>query len=233
MTFQIGMVGSDGIIIASDRRCCYPGCPYTDASLTDKITVVESKKLAYCCAGDQLCIAAAKRIVGQIDEQQGDLEIKSWFETCAVEVVKAERERQQSVGMQPGEIPPRGGSILLAYCKSVPPALWRIEIPVGPPPWAQKIENKNRIGDSSTPACFFSERYYRGRPVDELIFLAAHTVLTAGAMNPAGIGGLDVVLCKPSGFEVLPAERIAVLNAQSERLHLQISESLFTRSDSV
>ena len=225
MTFQLGMVGTDGILIASDRLSTQSGIlgqTYAGAFHTDKIMVIESKKLAYCCAGDQLSIIAGQRIVDRIEEPSWE-GIRQALVVCAAEV--AAEERKRSADKQSWE-KLRGGSLLLAYCKYTPLELWQLDIPADGMPCAHKISDKIRIGDSTTPASFFLERYYRERPVEELIFLAAHTVLTAGAMNPAGVGGLDIVLCKPSGCEVLTQDRIGKLRARSEKLHTQIASSL-------
>lgn len=228
VTFQIGMVGSDGVLLASDRLASQsatdgPG-PYRDTFRTDKIRITESKRIAYCCAGDKLSIEAGRKIAGSIAELQGDYAIQQGIYSYGSEAISEERQRM--AGKQPWERL-RGGSLLLVT--SVPSlGLWRVDIALDRNiPCALKVEDKIWVGDNTTPAAFFPERYYQKRPIEELVFLAAHTVLTAGSMNPAGVGGLDIALCRPSGFEMLPAERVAALERQSEKLRLQISDSLF------
>jgi hypothetical protein len=51
----------------------------------------------------------------------------------------------------------------------------------------------------------------------------------AGKLNPAGIGGLEIVLCGPFGFERLDETEIAALKDRSEALDLVVETSLFPR----
>ena len=53
VTFQVGMVGSDGVVLASDR--CYTRHDSARSSYEgDKIFVAENKPLALCAAGEDI-----------------------------------------------------------------------------------------------------------------------------------------------------------------------------------
>jgi hypothetical protein len=83
-------------------------------------------------------------------------------------------------------------------------------------------------GDQASPAVFFTERYFpadRKLPIRDLIPLAAHTVLMASKFS-AGIGGLQIVLCRPSGFELLDGEEISILGVRSQKIDFGLADSL-------
>jgi hypothetical protein len=226
MTFQIGMVGNDGILLASDQLATYSGnsYQYSDTSRMRKIAITQTGRIAYCCAGDRLSIVTGAAIANSIDQLD---EYSASVKDCVVQAVYS-----SSTPVIAGECkqpdgnaePLRGGSILVATCK--PLGLWRIDVIPGKLPIVVPILDKAKIGDSNTAAPFFTESYYSNRPVEELLFLAAHTVLTAGAMSQ-WVKGLDIVLCKPSGCKMLTGQRIEELTLRSETLRSQISDWLF------
>src|SRR5205809_8004096 len=77
VTFQIGIVGSDGILLASDRATTringYRGSPF----MATKITTV-GDFLAYCCAGDDTAITLSNEIEKNIDRADiEELDLKS------------------------------------------------------------------------------------------------------------------------------------------------------------
>lgn len=82
------------------------------------------------------------------------------------------------------------------------------------------------------PAAFFVQRYmpvdgYIKRPLEKLILIAAHTVLMASKLNPTGITGLDIALCRHGrAFEMLSPEEIAEVTAESKKIDSQISAGL-------
>jgi hypothetical protein len=226
MTFQIGMVGSNGILLASDQLATYSGnsSQYPDTSLTRKITVTQNGRIAHCCAGDRLSIitgAAIANGIDQLDEYSASITdhvIQAIYSSSGPVITG---ECKQSIGNSETL---RGGSILVATCR--PLGLWRIDVIPEKLPLVVQILNKAKIGDSNTPAPFFTESYYRKRPVEELTFLAAHTVLTAGAMSQS-VKGLDIVICRPSGCNMLTNDSIEALKLRSETLWAQISDSIF------
>lgn len=227
MTFQIGMVGNDGILLASDQLATYSGnsYQYPDTSRMRKITLTQSGRIAYCCAGDRLSIITGWAIANGIDQ------LDEYSASVNDHVVQAVYSSSAPVmvgeGKQPdGHTEPlRGGSILIATCK--PLGLWRIDVIPGKLPIVVQVLDKAKIGDNNTAAPFFTESYYRNRPVEELTFLAAHTVLTAGTMSPS-VKGLDIVICQASGCKMLSNSDIEGLAIRSEALRSQISNALFT-----
>ena len=52
MTFQIGMVGEDGVLLASDRAYTRLGSGTRTALSSQKLIITPAENIAYCCAGD-------------------------------------------------------------------------------------------------------------------------------------------------------------------------------------
>jgi len=53
VTFQVGMVASDGVILASDTRITYTQSARTK-STTEKIICEKEPQIAYCWSGDEM-----------------------------------------------------------------------------------------------------------------------------------------------------------------------------------
>src|SRR5258708_3142237 len=66
MTFQVGLVGSDGVLLASDKRVRDVRGGLVATFDTDKIVVLDDLHLAYCFAGDLLARHAAGLIVTEL-----------------------------------------------------------------------------------------------------------------------------------------------------------------------
>jgi hypothetical protein len=76
-------------------------------------------------------------------------------------------------------------------------------------------------GDNKNAAVFIAERYYRENfKIEELLPLAAHSVLMAGKLNPASVAGLDIAVWRNS-------ESLPIMLSQEDTSALKI------RSDSV
>ena len=54
MTFQVGMICPEGVVLASDRKHTNP-IGFRHGRLSPKIDFHESENLAYCSAGDEFC----------------------------------------------------------------------------------------------------------------------------------------------------------------------------------
>jgi 20S proteasome alpha/beta subunit len=73
------------------------------------------------------------------------------------------------------------------------------------------------VGDSVNAALFWVEKYYDKRlTVRQLIPLAAHLIVCAHQLNPAGIGGLEIVLCDSGGVNHLREDSIERLEQKGE-----------------
>jgi hypothetical protein len=225
LTFQVGMVGSDGILLASDLKRTHVGMLrgiYRTSSNQQKIHI--EGHVAYCSSGDDLAEVAAQTFCAQAASGfVGDSEIHRRLVASAQEALTKEK------GAKPnGLLSRRGGSVLFALRTADGRfQLWCLDV-IGLAPTAQRVLNRIINGDWGNAAGFFIERYFpeRRRPIQELRLLAAHTVLVAGRLNPAGVGGLEIVRCSSAGFEKLGEDEIAALTEASMRLDEDIGASL-------
>jgi len=92
---------------------------------------------------------------------------------------------------------------------------------------AQPVCGKRINGDQANAAGFLVERYFRrGRPVQELTSLAAHTILVAHVLNTAGIDGLEIIRCTADGCEEVSQDEIEALTERSRKLDAYIGASM-------
>jgi hypothetical protein len=111
MTFQIGIVGTDGVLLASDmlvNQRGISGHTYGDTYSTSKIA--DSKGIAYCCTGDYLTILAAEKVTIEIENR--DTDTKQFLQYCGAHVLQQETIR--SANMNDWD-KLTGGSVLFAY----------------------------------------------------------------------------------------------------------------------
>ena len=54
--------------------------------------------------------------------------------------------------------------------------------------------------------------------------LAAHTITVGGILNPAGVGGLDIVTCENGTMRLLPEDELQDLVKRSHKLDAKIKK---------
>lgn len=214
MTFQIGLVGADGVLLASDllyaSRDEITGVWTTFKA--GKIEITPDGKLAYCCAGGAWSDSVIKAFLGTKIHPIRDNLILSGQLTWQ----HAGKEREN---------PFWKGSILLVERGEGAITLWHMNsnLPVN----ALRILDKKTQGDDGNVAQFFLERYFKGgQNIKQLVPLAAFSVLMANKINPSGIDGLEMLLCTTSGFSVVGAEELTQNKETFERLDSDIGARL-------
>jgi len=216
MTFQIGCVGSDGFLIASDRNAVKDEGDTTEVR---KILISEDERLVCSFCGDEIAPYMAQRMAyGQIPfgELSSGPKVSRFLQSF---YTLADPTDYSKV-------------ILFAGVPNAPPdvpALWRITFPQGktvPLP----ISDRECIGTSSF-ARYLMERHYRPNlSVDQLTELAAHAILEANRMNRY-IKGLDVLIAKRgSSPRFLDSGELDNLRERSRALHQKWGEALFPAS---
>jgi len=215
VTFQIGAVGSDGAILASDRLVQRRVGLYRTTSETEKVTLCDDVHFAFCCAGDDLAQFAGNLIAQKVRSapirpdsaaQFGDL-----LEECAREALSSEfRKRSYE--------PFAGGQVTLTYEFPQRVTVWQVEVrdlPDPNQPHAVKCDTKITAGDWLSPAVYFLERFCLNSSAmlttSELVGLCAGCILAAGNLAPDRIHGLDIAICKKDGWHKLSENRIQEL----------------------
>lgn len=231
VTFQIGMLGSDGVLLASDTCVTYGSHLEGSIRRTEpvrKIEIDRVKNFAFCWAGDDLGVLTAEAITATISEAAyGDF--KAFLRICANTAV----ENSQALR----RINPNrhfGACTFLIVAPTSGMVLWKLQVQNVPGQLTIMIDPKDLMGakifagDQASVALFFTERYFPGDRklrIEDLVPLAAHTVLMAGKFND-GVSGLQIVLCRPEGFQELSEEDIAGRLRWSAEVDSQIERLL-------
>jgi hypothetical protein len=85
----------------------------------------------------------------------------------------------------------------------------------------------------ATPAIFWIHRFYQPWfTVEQLIPLAAHMIMASHHLNTAGIGGLEIVVCRAGENEFLPREETIKLQKTAWDRDKAIERMIFEKDDS-
>jgi len=216
MTFQIGVVGSDGVLLVSDlswsqiferRITSQHHKTYCDQDLC----------IVACSSGSEWPDRIAKKCVG-----------KSFANTAPKEIAENVYAHTNGIDSKLAN-----GSVLLAAMAAQNPELWRIDFGNnGQADPFYRIYSKTITGDQENPAGAILERYIGNDTsrlsTEELKFLLAHIVITAGILNPAGISGLEMAICRRDEFGMVSDDDIRGLKGRSAELDAEISRRLFS-----
>jgi hypothetical protein len=228
MTMQVGMVGTDGVLIASDtqRMNEIAWVPRITKKQSEVRHTFGSKKIIVSYA-KQMAISSAKimntaeRIANAIFSQLGDDEM-------AYPVRPIERIGAFAIEHLTDER--RTAQCLIAIAFPLPARLYSFELEADLDlsgkaickPVCREIESSVAAGDQVNPAVFWKERYYERQPVEKLIPLAAHLVVSANKLNKASIEGLEIIFCDTAGVHRLSRKSILELETQANRWDEQI-----------
>jgi len=234
VTFQLTMVGSDGILLASDTQVTEIGTnSYRETHSTYKIEIHEQEEVTYCCSGGDLALTAAEGILSNLRARQADKVLTD----------AGLKELLRESGNEALEATP----IIIGWGCQHNTGTVLLVIPIGNvlTSWVLYVQHDNnperrrcsvervlthaRSGDTANSAIFFVQKYFPGHPklpLRRLLPLAAHAVLMAGKLNPAGVSGLDIVLCTRTGFRRLEEDEINKLVDQSIALDSYTTDNL-------
>jgi hypothetical protein len=230
MTFQIGMVAENGILLASDlKKTNTTGFPH--GWQTPKITADEKRNFAHCSAGDELCNTFTTLVRDEIDKgiNFGDESYYSVQEALSRCVKKAyimqkRNINETSVGRTPT---PKcsGGITLIVFRGKDNIALWMVDTRGAVPNVEQLCIGSSRATGVNNSAIFFLDRYFREIPndLDALIPLAVHTVLMAEGDT---VGGLEIGLFSRNRFGVLDGEELRPYRKLSKEIDIEILNRL-------
>lgn len=220
MTFQVGLCGTDGIILASDTKVVTQGGARAGWT-SNKIFPCPEKGLAYACAGERTALLA-----GQIFSEKcksRDLECDDLDEVLRSAGREAWRKEYGEAQIPRSQL--QVSTLIVAWTNENESRLWRLDILDVPE--CYRVKDKVVAGDSENPAVFIVERYYRPSPILKLKLLAAFSILSAARLNPAAISGLEIMLCRSGTCEWVPEEEIDQLGATFQGLDSLIENRLF------
>jgi hypothetical protein len=143
-----------------------------------------------------------------------------------------ERYQTEKAQQDPNTWPPYETRQVLAAIGGEHPSAWLLTVQQHSF-LQQWTSHSIAIGDASNPAIVWCQLYDSilvnapKRTADDLTFLVAHTMREASRLNPVGIRGMDIVVCRGGVTEWLVPNRIKQLTRQSEELHAMVSNKLF------
>ena len=224
MTLQVGLVGVDGLVVASDTLLQQVERSRSTGSISKFFKDIPG--LICCYSGDTVAEGAASRIR------------RLWRDNPpAPETVQDELERiGEEAWVEHNEHAARRGQPLnLGVARKVMVAcydeLWLLEI--GPHSLAHRRPDRVVAGDAENTAKHFINKFGTGcehLPVNHLIMLAAYAVIVAGEENPYGVGGLEVIVIPKGGQPViLTSDQNDELRKLSRNLDALIKENLTSR----
>jgi hypothetical protein len=225
MTILVGMVGSDGILLATDQRTTRTASNETefdDHADIRKIIVFEKHKVASSRVGDPVSMMVTNRIKSALDSQTFDFSAVWPHLIYIAEAVVREENAKRDFD------PSMNRTLLIVfYGEQSPefPQLWRLRI--SPPyPAAELVTGITINGAIGNRARFFDYYFEDNTSVHTLQFLAAHIVLMANRFDPLMIRGLDIALFDKTGVRLLDEHQKSALRKRSSALDALIRAQL-------
>jgi hypothetical protein len=221
VTLQIGLVGTDGIVLAGDLKTRFFDEVET-FGLTSKI-LTSARGIALAYSGYEISREVAKRIIA--DETLLDFDDSAQWQTTEKIASDVYREPFPDI-VAPDR---RDSEILLVSTCSID-HFYSLEMRNENRCWLRRREDKAIAGHVVNSGCFFVERYYRkSATVEELALVAAYAIFAASKLNPPGIEGLEMVTCTKAEIGRMPDGDIKSLESRCREIDKEIEALLLLR----
>lgn len=187
MTFQVVIVGSDGLIVGSDRKM-HTVLPsfrgdrsFTQFDEQTKFFTEEGRAVICACSGGLESQRLARQIVSSSDPNVSDLEWQSHLDSLARE--------SRVIGFH---------QLIVVRTSHFDHAFWLV---MGERGYASRINTEQCVGVQSS-ACFLTGQLASKRPIQELKRLALLTMSYAADEFPTSVGeGYDLMTLTDLGIE--------------------------------
>ena len=242
MTFQIGIVTTQGVLLASDRKMV-EGHGFRHSIQTPKIIVHKNLEFAHCSAGDCFCDTFTSEIANAIGKQPTQFTDCDSSRVCGalIECLERARDKETEWRKKQGGLSSRnpwpecvGGNTMLVFREEQRVTLWTVETNrPNPSPVLVDVDAEMfpkqfvMAGDPSSNAVFWLLHYFKKLPndLDALIPLAAHAVLMAKNEN---IEGLQIGIFTQDKFGLLTDQELKPHFALSDQIDSEILKRLQT-----
>jgi len=219
MTMQVGMVGTDGIVIAGDTRHSisprFAGAAARHGFGGTKIRIDESGRIAVCCAID---MNASKRFAERILSELPSEEPKNRL------------RRIEEIGREIGAglAGSREIESLMVFADSLSTFYHFRFIGSDREVSVDEVIDAAASGDTVNSAIFWRMRYYKRLPIEQLTVLASHLIVSAGETNSAMIDGLEILLCDANGLRRLSDDENREWASKAKERGERIGEMVLT-----
>jgi 20S proteasome alpha/beta subunit len=186
VTYQVTLLGRDGVVLASDRREVFEGTEGTGQAfnMIRKITLDPSGRYAWQFSGGEVGRVASSYLRQRFEEGLPDDQVEDAI---------------RNVGpLAWGDVArgPQFSFLVLAHGPSR--KILRSQVLPGPDV-REIMEPKCITGQTNSLASFIIERFFApSMSVEELAALATYAVRQASELNPMQIDGLDVAIYRDS-----------------------------------
>ena len=216
MTMQVVMVGTDGIVLASDLMWAENNRQIRASQLSPKIKLSPKFNIAISFARSMETSGAVADAILALEDSAWENPITS-LQAAASEIIERPTVGRKDV------------QCLIVSAKPTLAAYFLRVAQVGGfwTPFCQNVAGYACAGDDNNPAVFWVRRYYKKEPVVRLLPLAAQVVVSASELNSAAIGGLQVAMCSADGFSFLKSDSIAQLEQYAKALGERIGDSFY------
>jgi hypothetical protein len=221
MTMQVGMVGTDGVLIASDTLWINDRdglAPLTETQSFVRYT--EDSPKIMCNHERGIAISRAKNMRAATRVAEAIIR-----DLSATEMAKPRNSIEKIGETAVASLELKSVHCLIAL-QHPRPELYSFEcgrFGDALEPTCRKITGAIPAGDNMNAAVFWRERYYEEpRPLKTLIPLAAHMIMSASKLSSGSIRGLEIVLCDAFGLHRLDDDSIGKLKAQANQWDQQI-----------
>lgn len=216
MTYQITMRGSDGMVLASDKReLLLPQTPEEGegavTNMLNKIRIDSTGRFAWAFAGAKPSLLASSYLERELENGIADRDVERVLRDCG------------DRGWEHGAAGPSNSSVVLADGKSK--SIFRATLAHKATMVIKIDDGRCFTGQNYAKASFFPLRFYSSEmSVEQLARLAAYAVLMAGEMDPLCVSGLDMAVYSDSTGRFEFADRTMcaqeVLNLDAAIRHL-------------
>jgi hypothetical protein len=225
MTLQVGLVGQDGIVIASDKKAVrdsriLPSVEGQRASVRssgwkNKICLSENGQLICAYSGNDISAYIANKLVENSRESlSNDEQVRKYLSSASTKIAEGLREDQLNLLANQ--------QVIAAVPNILPLKLWRVYFyPNVRDPHVDYDEGKIYGGDEANSAIYIIERYYKPRimSVNNLVLLSAHFVLEGEKLSASSVGGLDILIARNGCYpRFLGEDEKTILKEKSESI---------------
>jgi hypothetical protein len=206
MTLQVAFVGTDGIVLASDRKIQNGAVTY----LGTKIRSDWERGVVTASSGVfELASNIAKKVIANVGRVSNV-------------VVALETLAKETIDLSPSEWRNIKADVLVVLRQDLT-QVFRV---TAQPPEALCIPADTKISapNRNNAAPFFLEKYYKKRTIRELVGLAAHAILMASELTES-VEDLDISLCTSDSYRSLTRKEIASLRERSRQMDEELCRS--------
>lgn len=218
LTMQIGMVGSDGIILASDTQVTHTPEKLKDGQVGRAVRYhTNCSKIQ---TNGEIAVSYAR------DMKSGENVANAILSSFTAD------NPEEAIERIAASIPENNRYDVQGLIANPPFQLFRFQLTIIDGVWTATCVPSlgfDFAGDMTNAAIYWAARYYDELfSVEQLLPLAAYMITCSHHLNTAGVGGLEIVVCDSSGIHPVPRERILELRRQANDIDKQIRQMLIS-----